>query len=84
MIAKAPGDGRQQAATLRTLYGYQWTHPGKKLLFMGQASASGTSGTRTLEHDRHPLDHPFHQRLLRYVNDLNHLDPPDRLLGSGR
>ena len=35
LIAKMPGDPWQKYATLRLLYGYQWTLPGKKLLFMG-------------------------------------------------
>ena len=35
LIGKMPGDGWQQFANLRALYGYFWTHPGKKLLFMG-------------------------------------------------
>ena len=29
------GDWWQKRANLRLLYGYMWTHPGKKLLFMG-------------------------------------------------
>ncbi|MCL4114060.1 UNVERIFIED_CONTAM: hypothetical protein GTU68_043578, partial [Idotea baltica] len=35
ILAKMPGDRWQQFANLRVLYGYQWTAPGKKLLFMG-------------------------------------------------
>ena len=35
LLQKMPGDRWQQLAGLRALFAYQWTHPGKKLLFMG-------------------------------------------------
>jgi 1,4-alpha-glucan branching enzyme len=73
MLAKAPGDGWQQAATLRALYGYQWTHPGKKLLFMGQDFGQWNEWNEARSLDWHLLNYPFHQQLLRFVTDLNHL-----------
>ena len=39
MLDKMPGDVWQKHATLRALYGYMFTHPGKKLLFMGDEIA---------------------------------------------
>ena len=35
LLARMPGDNWQQFANLRALYSFMWTHPGKKLLFMG-------------------------------------------------
>ncbi|MBQ6621071.1 MAG: 1,4-alpha-glucan branching protein GlgB [Thermoguttaceae bacterium] len=35
IISDMPGDLWQKFANARLLYGYMWTHPGKKLLFMG-------------------------------------------------
>jgi alpha-1,4-glucan:alpha-1,4-glucan 6-glycosyltransferase len=40
LIDKMPGDEWQRFANLRTLLAYQWTRPGKKLLFMGSEIAS--------------------------------------------
>ena len=42
LLAKMPGDDWQRAANLRLLYTYQWTYPGKKLLFMGSEFAQPT------------------------------------------
>ncbi len=36
LYGKMPGDHWQKLAGLRLLYAYQWSHPGKQLLFMGQ------------------------------------------------
>ncbi|OFV92837.1 MAG: 1,4-alpha-glucan branching enzyme [Acidobacteria bacterium RIFCSPLOWO2_12_FULL_65_11] len=71
LVDKPPGDAWQKYATLRTLYGYLYAHPGKKLLFMG-----GEFGQwREWHHDRsldwHLLDDPSHASLRRYVQDLN-------------
>ena len=72
MLDKMPGDLWQKHATLRALYGYMFGHPGKKLQFMG--SEFGQWGEWNVESslDWHLLDHPLHQGLRRWVQDLNH------------
>jgi len=71
LLSKMPGDEWQRFANLRLLFGYQWLHPGKKLLFMG-----GEFGQwREWDHDRsldwHLLEMPRHQGVQRWVRDIN-------------
>jgi len=73
LIGKMPGDEWQQFASLRLLFGYMWSHPGKKLLFMG-----GEFGQRReWQHDEslewHVLGFPLHAGVRRWVRDLNRL-----------
>lgn len=73
LLGKMPGDRWQQFANLRAYLGWMWTHPGKKLLFMG----SEWGQAREWNHDRaldwHLLDDPAHAGTQRLVRDLNHL-----------
>jgi len=73
MLDKMPGDAWQRFANLRLLYTYQYTMPGKKLLFMGNEFAQG----REWNHDQplswELLDYPQHQGVKAVVQDLNRL-----------
>jgi 1,4-alpha-glucan branching enzyme len=73
IIGRMPGDDWQQFAGVRLLYGYMWTHPGKKLLFMGGEFAQ----RREWHHDEslewHVLQYPLHAGVQRWVRDLNRL-----------
>ncbi len=73
MIGKMPGDDWQRAANLRTLYAYMYTHPGKKLLFMGNEFAQW----REWNHDEGLpwaiVSEPPHKQIKRLVEDLNAL-----------
>jgi 1,4-alpha-glucan branching enzyme len=71
MINKLPGDAWQKHATLRTLYGYMFGHPGKKLLFMGSEIGQWREWNHDASVDWHLLDEPLHAQLLKFVQDLN-------------
>ncbi|MEW6221258.1 MAG: 1,4-alpha-glucan branching protein GlgB [Thermodesulfobacteriota bacterium] len=73
MIGKMPGDDWQKFANLRLLYGYQYTHPGKKLLFMGAEIGQWAEWSHDASLEWHLLDHHPHQGLRRWVRDLNTL-----------
>lgn len=73
MLNKMPGDEWQRFANLRLLYAYMFTHPGKKLLFMGCEFGQGTEWNSTQTLDWYVLDYPLHQGLQLFVKDLNNL-----------
>jgi len=68
-----PGDSWQQFANLRLLYGYQYAHPGKKLLFMGQEFAQRDEWTENHSLDWHLLGYDSHRGIEQLVGDLNKL-----------
>ncbi len=72
MLDKMPGDVWQKHATLRTLYGYMYGHPGKKLLFMGAEFGQWREWNFDASLDWHLLEDPLHAGLARWVRDLNH------------
>jgi 1,4-alpha-glucan branching enzyme len=73
LISQMPGDMWQKFANLRLLYSYMWTHPGKKLLFMGGELAQWNEWN----HDDGPqwelLDFDTHRGVQQLVADLNKL-----------
>ncbi len=73
LLGKMPGDDWQKFANLRLLLGYQYTLPGKKLLFMGSEFAQGREWNHDSSLDWHLLDEPMHAGVYRFVSDLNAL-----------
>jgi 1,4-alpha-glucan branching enzyme len=70
---RMPGDDWQAFANLRTLLGYQWFFPGKKLIFMGGELGQVTEWDVNGEVDWGLLQQgPFHAGVQRWVSDLNH------------
>ncbi len=71
LLAKMPGDDWQKFANLRALLAYQWAHPGKKLIFMGQEWGQRAEWDADQQLDWFLLEQPFHKGLQQLVRDLN-------------
>ena len=71
IYGRMPGDHWQRLAGCRALYLYQWTHPGKQLIFMGCEYAQGGEWTEQHELDWFTLDDPGHAGVRDCVRDLN-------------
>ncbi len=70
LIQKMPGDYWQKFANYRLLLGLMFTHPGKKLLFMGGEFAQMHEWKDKEELDWFLLSYPLHERANRFVRDL--------------
>jgi 1,4-alpha-glucan branching enzyme len=73
LFGKMPGDRWQKFANLRAYLAFMWTHPGKKLLFMGGEFAQEREWNHDIGLDWQLLDDPFHAGVQRLVRDLNRL-----------
>jgi len=71
LLGKMAGDDWQKFANLRLLYGYMYTQPGKKLLFMGGEFGQRREWSHEESLEWHLLDYAPHQGLQRWVRDLN-------------
>jgi 1,4-alpha-glucan branching enzyme len=73
MLSKMPGDVWQKFANLRCYLSFFFTHPGKKLLFMGAEIAQWNEWDHEKSLDWHLLAKPDHHGMQALVRDLNHL-----------
>ncbi|MGB8886759.1 MAG: 1,4-alpha-glucan branching protein GlgB [Candidatus Korobacteraceae bacterium] len=71
LYGKMAGDEWQKYANLRLLFGYMYTQPGKKLLFMGDEIAQWSEWNHDGSVDWHALAYPAHQGVQSWVRDLN-------------
>ena len=71
LLRKMPGDRWQQLAGVRSLLAYQWSHPGKQLLFMGGEFAQEEEWAEARGLDWYLLDNPAHAGIADLVRRLN-------------
>jgi 1,4-alpha-glucan branching enzyme len=73
LYARMPGDHAAKLANLRAYFGFQWGHPGKKLLFMGGEFAQPAEWAQAGELDWATAARREHAGITRLVRDLNTL-----------
>lgn len=71
LINKMFGDYQTKFAQLKALLGYQYSHPGKKLTFMGTELAQWNEWNENKELDWMLLAYPQHDSHCKFVMDLN-------------
>jgi 1,4-alpha-glucan branching enzyme len=71
LLGKMPGDRWQKFANLRAYYGFMWTHPGKKLLFMGGEFGQEREWNHDSALDWHLTEDAMHGGVQRLIRDLN-------------
>jgi 1,4-alpha-glucan branching enzyme len=80
LMGKMPGDDWQKFANMRLLFGYLYTHPGKKLFFMGGEVGQRREWNHDASVEWHLLDFGPHEGLRRWVQHLNILYRRERAL----
>ena len=73
LIEKMPGDEWQKFAGLRLLLGFMYSHPGKKLLFMGGEFGQRREWSHESSLDWDLLQYPSHSGVQKWIRDLNTL-----------
>ena len=80
LLGRMPGDDWQKFANLRLLFGYMFTQPGKKLLFMGCEFGQWSEWNHEKSLDWHLLEHSPHRGVQLWVKHLNQLYRTERAL----
>ena len=73
IINKLWGDYKQKFAQARNLYAYMYSHPGKKLNFMGNELAHFREFDENVEQDWFLLGYHTHHSFNRFFRDLSHI-----------
>jgi len=71
ILGRMPGDEWQRFANLRLLYGYMFTHPGAKLLFMGSEFGQYEEWDFESSLDWNLLEYEPHKNTKKYFSSLN-------------
>jgi len=71
LLERMPGDDYARFANLRACYCFMWTHPGKKLLFMGGEFAQRAEWSHDSSLDWHLLEYDPHRGIQELIRDLN-------------
>ncbi len=80
LLGRMPGDDWQKFANLRLLFGYMFTQPGKKLLFMGCEFGQWSEWNHEKSLDWHLLEYSPHRGVQLWVKHLNQLYRTERAL----
>ena len=83
LVNKMPGDTEQKLANLRAFLGLMWTHPGKKLLFMGCEFGQWQEWNHAGQLQWELLDDARHRGISQLVRDLNHVYVAEPALHTG-
>lgn len=73
MLGKMPGEREQKFSNLRLTYAYMFTHPGRKLLFMGQDIGEFSEWNEMRQTEWELLKYPDHKGMAALVKKLNEL-----------
>ncbi len=81
LLSRMPGDEWRKVANLRLMYSYMFTHPGTKLLFMGDEFGQTEEWNHDQSLDWNALNsNPYQQGVLRSVKALNALYKNEKAL----
>ncbi|MGQ0507492.1 MAG: 1,4-alpha-glucan branching protein GlgB [Myxococcaceae bacterium] len=83
LYGRMPGDDWQKRANLRSLFGWMWAHPGKKLVFMGGEFGQPDEWNHDKSLDWHLLQYDGFKGVQRFVTDLNRLYQEETPLFEG-
>jgi 1,4-alpha-glucan branching enzyme len=73
ILGRMPGDDWQRFANMRAYLAFRWSHPGKKLIFMGTEIAEPFEWNHDAQINWWLLDHAPHRGMQRLMRDLNRI-----------